>query len=114
MRERIAIIDECESVSGDQVSPPVSRQGFLDEYITDLNPEAHAHIKKIVDANSHGPLFTPTAKSGGLIHPGFRGGPLWGGCCFDPQRNLLFVPSAEWTNRVALRDGTPDEPFRYA
>ncbi len=27
------------------------------------------------------------------MHPGFRGGALWGGCCFDPKRNLLFLNS---------------------
>jgi quinoprotein glucose dehydrogenase len=93
--------------------PPVSRQGFFEKDITDLTPEAHAHIRKIFEGASAGALFTPIAKEGVLIHPGFRGGPLWGGCCFDPKRNLLFVPSAEWTNRIILRDGKPDEPFRY-
>jgi quinoprotein glucose dehydrogenase len=93
--------------------PPISRQGFREADITDISPEAHAAIKKVFDANAAGALYNPIHKTGGLIHPGFRGGPLWGGCCFDPKRNLLIVPSAEWTNRVALRDPNPGETFRY-
>ena len=93
--------------------PPLNRQGFLESDITALNPEAHAAIRAVFEKNKAGKLYTPVAKDGVLIHPGFRGGPLWGGCCFDPKRNLIFVPSGEWTNRVALRDATPDEKFRY-
>ncbi len=94
--------------------PPVSRQGFTEADITDISPEAHAHVKKIFDGARTGALFTPVAKRGVLIHPGFRGGPLWGGLAFDPVRNRIFVGSDEWTNRVALDDAGPGEGFRYA
>jgi hypothetical protein len=47
------------------------------------------------------------AKDGYLIHPGFRGGPLWGGCSFDPKRNRVFVSSDETSNVVALEDAKP-------
>jgi quinoprotein glucose dehydrogenase len=93
--------------------PPVSRQGFFEKDITDISPEAHAHVRAIFEKARAGALFTPIAKSGTLIHPGFRGGPLWGGACYDPDRNLLFVGSDEWTNRIILRDSEPGEPFRY-
>ena len=92
---------------------PLSRQGFHREDITDISPEAHAYVLKIFEASSAGDLYTPNRKEGYLIHPGFRGGPLWGGGAFDPVRNRLFVGSDEWTNRVALRDATADEPFKY-
>jgi quinoprotein glucose dehydrogenase len=92
---------------------PLSRQGFRDEDITNLNPAAHAAIKAVMDKSAHGALYTPNAKDGYIIRPGFRGGPLWGGVCFDQKRNLLFVASGESTNRVVLRDGTPEEGFRY-
>jgi quinoprotein glucose dehydrogenase len=93
--------------------PPVNRQGFFEKDITDLSPEAHAHVRAIWEKAKAGKLYTPVAKDGVLIHPGFRGGPLWGGCCFDPKRNLLIVPSGEWTNRIILRDATADEKFKY-
>ncbi|MEZ5352039.1 MAG: pyrroloquinoline quinone-dependent dehydrogenase [Bryobacteraceae bacterium] len=93
--------------------PPLSRIGFFEKDVTDISPEAHAHVKAIFDKCQSGALFTPVAKDGVLIHPGFRGGPLWGGSAFDPKRNLLFVGSDEWTNRIVLRDSEPGEPFRY-
>jgi len=92
---------------------PVSHQGFFESDITNISPDAHAHVRAIWEKAAAGKLYTPIAKDGVLIHPGFRGGPLWGGCCFDPKRNLLIVPSGEWTNRIILRDGTPEEKFRY-
>ncbi|MBM3740138.1 MAG: pyrroloquinoline quinone-dependent dehydrogenase [Acidobacteria bacterium] len=93
--------------------PPVSRQGFREDEITNISPEAHAHVRKIWEAARTGDLFTPVAKRGVLIRPGFRGGPLWGGLAYDPERNRIFVGSDEWTNRIILRDGTPEEGFRY-
>ena len=93
--------------------PPVSHQGFRREDITDISPEAHAHVLKIFEASASGELYTPNRKEGYIVHPGFRGGPLWGGGAFDPVRNRLFVGSDEWTNHVALRDAKPGEPFKY-
>jgi quinoprotein glucose dehydrogenase len=93
--------------------PPVSRQGFRREDITDISPEAHAYVLKIWEACAAGELYTPNRKEGYLIHPGFRGGPLWGGAAYDPVRNLLFVGSDEWTNRIILRDAKEGEPFKY-
>jgi quinoprotein glucose dehydrogenase len=94
--------------------PAVSRQGWKDEWITDISPESHAHVKAIVEKLKRGPIYTPTTKSGGLIHPGFRGGPLWGGCSFDPKRNRVFVNSDETSNVIAFEDAKPSMPFRYA
>ena len=106
--------DELWATQPAPVKPlPVSRQGFFEKDITDISPEAHAYVKKIFDGAANGPLFTPTRKEGLLIHPGFRGGPLWGGVAFDPKRNRLFVGSDEWTNRVILRDAKEGEPFKY-
>jgi quinoprotein glucose dehydrogenase len=110
-------------VDGEQLWPtqpvplkpaPVSRQGFTEADITDISPEARAHVKKIFDGCRTGGLFTPVAKRGVLIHPGFRGGPLWGGLAFDPERNRIFVESDEWTNRVILGDAEPNAGFRYS
>jgi quinoprotein glucose dehydrogenase len=93
--------------------PPLSRQGFFDDSITDISPEAHAHVKAQVDKLAHGKLFTPAPMEGGIIHPGFRGGPLWGGCCFDPKLNLLFVNSDETTNVIAFEDAKPGMNVKY-
>jgi quinoprotein glucose dehydrogenase len=93
--------------------PPVSHQGLSQEIVTNIGPENTAHVKALLENYAHG-FFQPThPEKGNLIHPGFRGGALWGGCCFDPKRNLLIVPSAEWTSRIKLRPAEPDQPFKY-
>ena len=94
--------------------PPLSRQGFFPEDVTDVTPEAHAYVKEIYDKADAGQMFTPPSKRGTVIHPGFRGGALWGGSAFDPRTNTLFVDTDENTNIVRLADARPDQPFRYA
>jgi quinoprotein glucose dehydrogenase len=94
--------------------PALSRQGWKDEWITDISPEAHAHVKALVEKVNRGPLYTSMNSSGGLVHPGFRGGILWGGSSFDTKRNRLFINSDEWTNIIALERAKEGMPFRYA
>jgi quinoprotein glucose dehydrogenase len=94
--------------------PPISRQGFKAEWITDISPEAHAFVKAQVDTAEYGELFHPAPMSGGIVHPGFRGGALWGGCSFDPKRNRLFVNSDETTNLIAFKESGPGMNVKYA
>jgi quinoprotein glucose dehydrogenase len=94
--------------------PPLNRIAFTEDEITDISPEAHAHVRAIWERSRAGRIYTPPSLVGTIVHPGFRGGSLWGGCCVDPERNLLIVPSAEWTNRITLAEARPDQPFRYA
>ncbi len=94
--------------------PPLCRQGFMPDQITDITPEAHAFIKEIYDRSRVGALYTPPSLQGTIIHPGFRGGALWGGCSYDPAANRLFVNTSEWTNRITLAPAREDQPFDYA
>lgn len=93
--------------------PPLARQGFKREWITDISPEAHAFVKAQVDQLEYGDLFHPAPMSGGIVHPGFRGGMLWGGCCFDPKRNRVFTNSDETTNVIAFQDAGPGMNVKY-
>ena len=92
---------------------PVSRQGFPESAITDISPKAHAAAREIWESTDAGDLFTPPSTRGTLVHPGFRGGCLWGGCCYNPALNRVFVSSDETTNRIELKLA-PDEKFDYA
>ena len=92
---------------------PFSRQGFFEDWITDISPEARAAVKKELEGARMGDLFTPISLDGTVIHPGFRGGALWGGCSYDPETNLLYVNSDESTNLLKLRKRKPEEPFEY-
>jgi quinoprotein glucose dehydrogenase len=93
--------------------PPLSRLGFQPDSITDISPEAAAHVKAQVDKLAYGKLYHPAPMEGGIIHPGFRGGVLWGGCCFDPKRNLVFVNSDETTNVIAFEEAKPGMNVKY-
>ncbi len=94
--------------------PPLSRQGFRAEWITDISPEAHEHVKAQVEKVSYGDLFHPAPMTGGIVHPGFRGGMLWGGCSFDPKRNRLFANSDEATNVISFKEAGPGMNVRFA
>lgn len=94
--------------------PPISRQGFYAGSITDISPEAHAFVKAQLENVVHGDLFTPAKMEGGVVHPGFRGGALWGGCSFDPKLNMVFVNSDENTNVIAFEDAKQGMNVRYA
>ncbi len=109
-------------VGGEQLWPtqpfptkpaPVSRQQFHESDITDISAAAHAAVRKIWEKTDAGDLFTPPSTRGTLVHPGFRGGCLWGGCSYNPALNRLFVSSDETTNRIELRVA-PEEAFDYA
>lgn len=93
--------------------PPLSRIAFTDDQITDLSPESHAFVKAEVDKAAHGSIYTPPAFNGGIIHPGFRGGSLWGGCCYDPKLNLVFANSDENTNLIAFENARPGMNVKF-
>lgn len=93
--------------------PPVSRQGFYGSDVTDISEEARVAALEVWRKTDAGALFTPPSTRGTLVHPGFRGGCLWGGCCYNPAMNRLFVSSDETTNRIEL-ELAPDQAFDYA
>jgi quinoprotein glucose dehydrogenase len=93
--------------------PPLNRLGFPDSEITNISAESHAAIEKVLSESLHGGIYTPPSKQGTIVHPGFRGGVLWGGCCFDPKLNRLFVASSEHTNRIVLSDAEPGKGYPY-
>lgn len=93
--------------------PPIARLGFRKEWITDITPEAKAFVTSEVEKLSYGDLFHPAPFEGGIVHPGFRGGALWGGCCFDPKRNLVFVNSDETTNILAFSEAREGMNVRF-
>ncbi|MFN3326578.1 MAG: pyrroloquinoline quinone-dependent dehydrogenase [Bryobacteraceae bacterium] len=94
--------------------PPLNRQAFTEDQITDISPEAHAYVRKIWESTRAGNMFTPPSLQGTVIHPGFRGGALWGGCSYDPAKNRLFVNSDENSDVVRLEKAKETDPFDYA
>lgn len=93
--------------------PPVSRIVFDETQISKVSPEAEAYAKEIIATTDNGKIYVPPSLRGSMVHPGFRGGALWGGCCHNPEMNLLFVSSDENSNRIRLEKAKPEQPFEY-
>ena len=93
--------------------PPLNRHAFTEDQITNISPEAHAAVQKVWSDSRAGRIYTPPSKQGTIVHPGFRGGVLWGGCSFDPKRNRLFVNSDENTNRIVIEEAPAGRNYPY-
>ncbi len=68
---------------------PFSRQVFTEKDITDISPEAYAHIKAQYLKYRSDHKFTPPSTSGTLLF-GYSGGAEWGGNAADPG-GVLYV-----------------------
>ena len=93
--------------------PPLSRIRLDAKQMTNISPEAHAKFVELLENTDHGLLYEPPSTRGTFVHPGFRGGSLWGGCCHDPERNLLFATSDENTNRITLSPADSGEGYEW-
>jgi quinoprotein glucose dehydrogenase len=88
--------------------PPFDRQGVLAEDLIDLTPELHEEAKKIFAEFVTGPLFVPPIVAGAdgkkamLQLPGQAGGANWGGAAYDPETDLLYVPSQTRIGSMSL------------
>jgi len=74
---------------------PFARQVFTEAEITDISPEAKAHVTKRFKQVHTGQSFIPPSKAGTVILPGFDGGAEWGGNAFDPENGILYVNANE-------------------
>jgi quinoprotein glucose dehydrogenase len=93
--------------------PPLNRLAFTEDEVTNISPEAHASVLEVWKKSRAGRIYTPPSKEGTIVHPGFRGGVLWGGCSFDPKLNRVFVNSDENTNRIVLSEAPAGRGYRY-
>ncbi len=94
---------------------PFSAQGILEENLIDFTPELRARALEILEEYQIGPLFTPplVGKPTAML-PGYGGGANWPGAAFDPETEMLYVPSMNRPSAISL--GTPDPArsnFRY-
>ena len=84
-----------------------SRKQDLIDFTPELNAEARAMLKEY----KIGPLYTPpiVAGEGGLRGtlqiPAAQGAALWQGAAWDPETNMLYVPSVTNMTAVALQPG---------
>jgi quinoprotein glucose dehydrogenase len=72
--------------------PAYAKQGFTEDDITDLTPEATADIKtRLFDRFGPSVLFEPPSERGAIYSPQFNGGTDWGGGAVNPANGMFFV-----------------------
>jgi quinoprotein glucose dehydrogenase len=115
-------------VPGEQLSPtqpfptkpaPFERQGLTENDLIDFTPALKAEALNILKGYTWGPMFTPPSivdeKNGGTVFmPGFGGGANWQGVAFDPDTNMLYIPSTTHPMKVGLGKDPKNKEFDYA
>ena len=97
-------------VPGEQTSPTqpfptkpaaFDRQGITVDDLIDFTPELRVEAVEIFDKYRSGPIFTPPSvrdeSPGGTLGtlqlPSYVGGSNWNGAAYDPETQMLYVPS---------------------
>ena len=96
-------------------------QGLTEDELIDFTPELKAEALEIIGDYVYGPIYTPaslpdeeTAKRGSIFVPSAGGGANWPGAGFDPETNVLFVPSSNGAFTPFMGTLPEDESnFRY-
>ena len=118
------------TIPGEQTSPtqpfpskpaPFERIGLTEDDLLDWTPEIKAEAVRLLNEYTYGPVFTPPSlisesNRGTLFMPGFGGGANWQGVAFDPETNMLYVPSTSHPMSIGLTTDTffEDSDFDYA
>lgn len=84
-----------KGVDGEQVAdtqplpvlpPPVARQTVTEAMLTKRTPAVHAAVLQQFRQLTSTGQFEPPELQGVIVHPGFDGGPGWGGAAYDPNQ----------------------------
>ena len=86
--------------------------------LIDFTPELNAQAREIFNQYRNGPLFTPPSVRtdtvlGTLQLPGNQGSALWQGAAWDPETNMLYVPSVSNMTVQALQPGGTRSDMTY-
>jgi quinoprotein glucose dehydrogenase len=111
---------EAGTVPGEWYSPtqphptkpaPFDRQGVSEQDLIDFTPELNAQAREMIKEYKIGPLYTPPIVAGtnglrGTLQiPAAQGAALWQGASWDPETNMLYVPSVTNISVNALQPG---------
>ena len=93
-----------EFLREEKLTLPVIKVGKVPSSHLRLDDESVSRMHAVIEVTgpSDVSIIDLGSTRGTFVHPGFRGGTLWGGCSHDPDRNLLFANSDENTNRITL------------
>lgn len=93
------------AVAGEELSPtqpfPVGMPALVPQSFSPEDVWGFTFIdkwlcKREAEKYRYGPIYTPVSEQGTIFSPSVGGGPNWGGGAFDPDSNIMVVPS----NRV--------------
>ena len=102
--------------------PPFERQGVTIDDLIDFTPALRQEAMEIVSRYRYGPMYQPPSiredGPGGTLGtiqlPGWVGGADWNGAAFDPETQILYIPSITAPIVVSLRKPDPDtSDFNY-
>jgi quinoprotein glucose dehydrogenase len=90
---------------------PFDRQGVHEDDLIDFTPELKAEAREIMKQYRSGPLFAPPMVGGtnGLLGtlsvPASQGAANYQGASWDPETNMLYVPSVTNLTVLSLQPG---------
>jgi quinoprotein glucose dehydrogenase len=117
-------VPSVSDVPGERLSPtqpfptkpaPFERQGLTVDDLIDFTPALRVEAAKIIADYRYGPLFTPPIIKGAdglkatISVPGGSGGANWEGAAFDPETQVLYVPSFTQPTPMALIPRSGDQ-----
>lgn len=82
--------------------PAVMPLGFSPDDVWGFTPLDKWLCRKKVESLNYGPIYTPASEQGTIFSPSVGGGPNWGGGGYDPESNLMIVPSNRIPTIVTL------------
>ena len=96
------------------------RSGVSRNDLIDYTPEISQAVENLIKDYRLGPLYTPPSlaeskdgTNGTLSLPFPTGGSNWEGGAYDPETNLLYVPSQTRLALLSLKDGDDSTDVRY-
>lgn len=98
---------------------PFDRQGVQEHDLIDFTPELNAEAREMITQFKTGPVFTPPIVAGAnglcgtLQIPAAQGAALWQGAAWDPETNMLYVPSVTNMSTTALQPGGTRSDMTY-
>jgi len=92
--------------------PPLVRQGFTEDEVTNVSPEATAYVKERVKQLRYGPIYTPPSERGTIFMPGYHGGATWSGVAYDPTTNWAYINVNDMACLVGLKPAQ-EKPGMY-
>jgi quinoprotein glucose dehydrogenase len=93
---------------------PFDLQGLTDQDIISFSPELYNETKSLLSGYNYGPLYTPPSLDKPVITmPGSYGGASWSGAAYNPETQMLYVPSVSMPFAIGI-DTKLGSDFKYA